>query len=175
MKDGIIRKSLKSIALLGYTVDLRITRLVLKAKGEPLYHLRGSCNKCGACCKSPMVPIFPPFFYLKPIRWIILTWHRLVNGFEYIDENPKSQMFIFRCTHWNSETKMCDSYDSRPGMCRDYPCNLVYSTNPIFLKECSYYAVDKNAERMKAALEDLNLPPEKTRNVETKTTCQRLG
>ena len=161
MKDGIIRKAIKKIALSFYMIDLKSTREIRRLRDDPLYHLGGSCNQCGACCKSPMIQIFPPFFYLKSIRRLIIMWHRLVNGFEYIGKNYKSQILIFRCTHWNSETKVCDSYNTRPGMCRDYPRNLIYSTNPIFLDECSYYAIDKNADRLGAALGELHLSPKK--------------
>lgn len=46
-------------------------------------------------------------------------------------------------------------------MCRDYPFNLLYSTNPVFLERCGYHAVYKNAEGMREALEKLDLPEEK--------------
>jgi hypothetical protein len=58
-------------------------------------------------------------------------------------------------------TKQCDSYDSRPGMCRDYPRNLLYSALPEFLPECGYSAVYKKGEGLRKALEQANLPPEK--------------
>ena len=46
-------------------------------------------------------------------------------------------------------------------MCRGYPFNLFYSTNPVFLERCGYHAVYKNAEGMRGALEKLDLPEEK--------------
>ncbi len=27
----------------------------------------------------------------------------------------------FTCRHWNSETKLCEIYEDRPDMCRDFP------------------------------------------------------
>lgn len=168
MKDGTIRTIIKRIALLCYSIDLKSTRGIKAFRGEPLYRLNGFCNQCGACCKSPMIPVFSPFFFIKPIHRIIRAWHRWVNAFEYVGEDRKSQILIFRCTHWDPITKMCDSYNTRPGMCRDYPRNLIYSPNPTFLEPCSYYAIDKNADRMRAALKDLNLPPEKLEALEQK-------
>ena len=161
MTDGTIRKTIKRIALVCYSIDLKSTRAIQALRGEPLYRLHGFCNQCGACCQSPMIPIFPALFFIKSFHWLIRAWHRWVNGFEFIGEDRKNKILIFRCTHWDPHTKLCDSYDTRPGMCRDYPRNLVYSTDPNFLNQCSYYAVDKNAECMRAVLEDLNLPPEK--------------
>lgn len=27
----------------------------------------------------------------------------------------------YGCRHWNTETRLCNAYDERPGMCRSYP------------------------------------------------------
>ena len=143
-----------------YSFDLKGTRAIQKFSGEPLYRLCGTCNNCGACCATPMIQIFPLFFYLKSSRWLIKKWHQVVNGFEYVGEDRRAKSFIFRCTHWDSETKMCDSYDSRPGMCRDYPRPLLYQPNPTFLEQCSFFPVDKNADRMLDTLRDLDLSEE---------------
>ena len=168
-----------------YSFDLKGTRAIQKISGEPLYRLCGSCNNCGACCETPMIQvfaelnfgqamiqIFPLFFYLRSSRWLIKKWHQLVNGFEYIGEDRRAKSFIFRCTHWDPETKMCDSYDSRPGMCRDYPRPLLYQPNPTFLKPCSFFPVDKNADRMLDALEDLDLSEEQLNTLKQKLHLQ---
>ena len=108
-------------------------------------------------------------------RWIILKWHKLVNGFEILGENRQMKCFIFKCTHWDPETKLCDSYDSRPGLCRDYPRNLIDTTDPVFMKDCGYYAVRKNAESMEKALDDLDLPEENLRELKQKLHLTRDG
>lgn len=161
MKDDLGRRFLKRIARFCYTFDLKTTRFIWKAKGEPKFELKGYCNGCGICCESPMIQTNPIFFHLKSVRWMILTWHRVVNGFEYVGENKRFHTFSFRCTHWDSETKLCDSYESRPGLCRDYPRNLTYTVDPQFFEQCSYYAVHKNAARLRKSLENQKLPPEK--------------
>jgi Fe-S-cluster containining protein len=162
MKDGIIRRTVKRIALTRYFIDLKITRLILKHRGEPQYRLCGECTNCGACCETPMIATNRVFYFLKSARWMLLTWQRVVNGFEHIGNDRKNHTFIFRCTHFDPETKLCDAYESRPGMCRDYPHNLLYGPNPEFLEPCTLYAVHENADLMSAALDELDeLPPEK--------------
>jgi len=161
MKDGPLRRVIKRLALLRYIGDLWVTRLVLKAQGEPRYRLTGACNGCGRCCETPVIPVSRPVFFLRSLRWLTLTWHRLVNGFEYTGEDRRLKLFVFRCTHYDPVTKQCDSYDSRPGMCRDYPRNLAYSALPEFLPECGYSAVYKKSEQLRQALAKANLPPEK--------------
>ncbi|ATB30672.1 YkgJ family cysteine cluster protein [Melittangium boletus] len=161
MKDGPIRRGIKRIALLRYTIDLVLTRLLLKARGEPRYRLKGSCTGCGRCCESPVIAVSRPVFSLRSLRWLTLTWHRLVNGFEHTGEDRRHKLLVFRCTHYDPATKQCDSYDSRPGMCRDYPRNLVYEALPEFLPECGFSAVYKKGEALRQALQRSNLSPEK--------------
>ncbi|HEX8434494.1 YkgJ family cysteine cluster protein [Archangium sp.] len=161
MKDGPLRRFIKRLALLRYTFDLGVTRLVLRAQGEPRYRLTGACNGCGRCCEAPTIPVSRPVFFLRSLRWLTLTWHRVVNGFEYAGEDRRHKLFIFRCTHYDPVTKQCDSYESRPGMCRDYPRNLAYSALPEFFPECGYSSVYKKSEQLRKALEQANLPPEK--------------
>jgi hypothetical protein len=168
MKDGPLRRAIKRIALLRYTFDLGFTRWVLSRRGEPRYRLTGSCNGCGRCCETPIIPVSWPVFRLRSLRWVALSWHRWVNGFELTGEDRRHKLFIFRCTHYDPATKQCDSYESRPGMCRDYPRNLLYEAIPEFLPDCSYGAVDKKAARFRSALEQTNLTPEQRRDLEKK-------
>lgn len=166
MKDGLARRIVKRIALFRYQLDLGFTRLFLRLRGEPSFLLHGTCRKCGACCVTPMIQVWLPFFYFPSARWAIITWHRVVNGFEFIGQDRNDRTFIFRCTHWDPDTKRCDSYESRPGMCRDYPKNLLYSFNPVFPETCGRFAVDKHAAGLRAALERLELPPDKLETLE---------
>ena len=84
MKDGPIRRTIKRIARFRYRVDLWVARAVRRRTHPPRYRLAGECNGCGACCETPMIQTNAIFFRLRTTRWLILTWHRLVNGFEFI-------------------------------------------------------------------------------------------
>lgn len=161
MKDGPVRRGLKWLARMRYTIDLGFTRWVLRRRGEPHYRLTGSCNGCGRCCESPTIPVGRLVFSMRSLRWLTLAWHRWVNGFELAGEDKRLKLFIFRCTHYDAATRQCDSYGSRPGMCRDYPRNIVYSALPEFFPECGYRAVYKKAESLRGALAQTHLPPEK--------------
>ncbi len=160
MQDGFLRKSIKYVARIRYATDLKLTRLLKSARSKNLYRLAGSCLRCGMCCETPMIRIFPLFFYLKSLRWAIITWQRHINGFEFIDENRQDKCLIFRCTHLDPTTKHCDAYSSRPGMCRDYPRNQLDFSAPVLFDECGYRAVLRNAEKFEAYLETLDLSPE---------------
>ncbi|MCJ8329155.1 MAG: YkgJ family cysteine cluster protein [Lentisphaeria bacterium] len=165
MKDGPIRKTIKAVVRWRHKIDLTISRFF---QGKPEFVLKGECNGCGACCKNPTIQVFPPLFYFKSIRWCMIKWHKHINGFEYIDANRKEKYLIFTCSHLDSETMQCDSYSSRPGICRDYPYKLLYSPTPEFLEECSYYAEYENAESLNEALDELDLPEDKIQEIKEK-------
>ena len=136
MKDGLGLKAFKFISRLRYQTDLRLTRKIKSVRGEQFYRLTGSCRSCGKCCETPMIPVFPLLFFFKSVRWAIVTWHRMIYGFEFLHADQRQKCLVFRCTHWDPVTKHCDSYESRPGMCRDYPRNLLDSPHPVFLEGC---------------------------------------
>ena len=62
-------------------------------------------------------------------------------------------------------------------MCRDYPANLLDGGYPQFPTECSYYAIDNNADRFNSALDKLDLPPEELEELKKKlhTSATRNG
>lgn len=166
MTDGPGRRVLKRLALIRYAIDLKATRAILRLKGEPRFVLGGACTGCGGCCETPMIPVWPLFFHLRSARWLILAWHRVINGFAFIGADRPTHTFVFRCTHYEPGTKRCDSYDSRPGMCRDYPANLLYDPNPEFLPTCGFCPVARNADLIRESFQDLDLPPEKKAELE---------
>ncbi len=168
MKDGLLRRVIKRVALLRYVINLKITRSIKRRRGEPHFLLKGLCEGCGKCCEAPGIPVRPIFFRLRSTRWVILAWHRIINGFEFVKADSTNHTFILRCTHFDSVTRRCDSYESRPGLCRDYPRNLLYSSDPDLFPECGYRAVYRNAEQFRESLERRNLSPEQLKDIQEK-------
>lgn len=105
---------------------------------------------------------------MPSFRLLFLLWQRLVNGFELTGADPRFRIFVFKCSHYDPQTKQCDSYASRPLMCRDYPQNLTYEAVPSLFPECSYSVLDKKAEQLSAALRAAGLSGEKLAEVEKK-------
>jgi hypothetical protein len=166
MRDGLTRRLVKRMARVCYGIDLAFTRWVMRLRGESFYVLRGECRRCGGCCETPMMCTHAVFFYARFTRRAFLWWQRVVNGMELIDEDRKGRTFTFRCTHWDPQTKLCDSYASRPGMCRDYPRVLLDAAAPEFLSECGYTALHRDAARIRESLADVDLSPEKRAELE---------
>jgi len=162
MRDAPWRRAIKAVARWRYGVDLAATRRLRRWFGhdQPLT-LQGACTACGACCETPAVQVWPPLLYFRRVRALILAWHRHINGFELIGQDRRHGVLIFRCTHYDPATKLCDSYDSRPGLCRDYPRNLLDDPRPEFLPPCTLYPLHRDHERRRAELGLAELPPDK--------------
>ncbi len=105
---------------------------------------------------------------LPTLRALALWWQRVINGFELVSVDPRFRTMTFRCTHYDPLTKQCDSYGSRPLMCRDYPVNLTHEADPVLFEECSYQVVDVKAEGLREALSRTSLTPEQRAELERK-------
>ena len=159
MRDGTLRRTVKRVARWAFEADLVVERAVRRARGERPYRLGGECRRCAACCEAPAIHVGRPVFHLPRLRRLFLWWQERVNGFVLTASDPATRTFVFRCTHFDRATRSCDSYDSRPGMCRDYPRLLLWQPSPDFLPGCGYRAVLPNAAGLREALESRPLDP----------------
>jgi Fe-S-cluster containining protein len=149
MRDGPVRAVLKGIARRWYALNLAARR----ARHKPAFELAGECQGCARCCEEPSIYVGRLLFLLPITRRVFAAWQRRVNGFVLVREEPKARVMVFDCTHFDPETRRCDSYATRPGMCRDYPRALLDGVDPDFFKGCGYRAVAVGSARMLASLE----------------------
>lgn len=160
MRDGLALRIVKRLALWHYQANLHGARLLGRARGDRPWRLQGACQRSGHCCEAPAITVGPLTWSLPLLRRLFLAWQRRVNGFDLVRPDPQAQAFVFRCRHYERSTRSCDSYDSRPGVCRDYPRNLMWQPSPELLPGCGYRAVPPNAAGLRAALDRLDLTPE---------------
>jgi Fe-S-cluster containining protein len=168
VRDGPGRRLLKAVARGVGRVELSLRRWWLKRRGEPRYRLTGSCNGCGRCCEAPSMQVDRLTWHVRSVQAVFLWWQRVVNGFLLQDTDARFRLFIFRCTHYDAATRRCDSYDSRPLMCRDYPVNLTFDALPSLFDECSHGVVDRKADALRKALVDAGLQGESLEAIERK-------
>jgi hypothetical protein len=161
MRDGIARRVVKRVALLNFMIEVGLSRVWRRARGER------PCQRSGGCCEAPSIAVGSLVWFMPRLRQVFLAWHRHVNGFELVREDPESQAFVFNCTHFDRASRSCDSFDSRPGMCRDYPRVLLWQPRPEFLPGCGYRARVPNAAGLRSALEKLDLTPTQREKLRT--------
>lgn len=138
MRDGPIRTAIKAVARGIWRFDLTTTRWIQDRRSPPRFLLQGECNGCGKCCEEPTIQVGRITWYLRSARWAFCAWQRVVNGFELVGADRHARALTFRCTHFDPATRLCDSYDTRPGMCRDYPLALLGQPWPELFAECSH-------------------------------------
>lgn len=165
MRDGPVRRLVKALVRRVNAFDLAVTRA---AGPKARYRLLGACNGCGKCCETPGISVRKFIWYLPLARATFLWWQRVVNGFELLNVDKKSRTFFFNCTHFDRVTRQCDSYESRPNMCRDYPRNLTFEAVPPLFDECSYVVQDVNADVLRAELIRAGVTGEKLAEMEKK-------
>jgi len=168
VRDGPGRSLVKRLARWVKTIDLYVTRWLTRKTNPARYRLTGSCNGCGKCCEAPSQPVSRFTWYVPTARRVFLWWQRVVNGFELVDRDARFRVFIFKCTHFDPATNRCDSYRTRPLMCRDYPTHLGFEAVPRLFPECSYVMQDKNAAALRASLVAAGVEGEKLREIEKK-------
>lgn len=153
MKDGPLRRVVKRVALAAFRLDVGVHRWRLRRQGQLHYRLAGACRRSGACCREPGIRVGRLVWHLRSARWLFLWWQRVVNGFVLSRTLNRERLFLFRCTHFDEATLSCDSYASRPGLCRDYPRVQLEQARPELLPGCGFRAVPANAERLARALD----------------------
>jgi len=145
MIDGVLRRGIKGVARGIFFLNLWTDRGFRRLRRERPYLLGGSCERCAACCEAPAIRALALVSLSGALRRAFLAWHARVNGFVLVEERRRERLFVFKCTHFDATTRSCDSYSSRPGICRDYPRGLLYQASPVLLPGCGYRPLARNA------------------------------
>ena len=159
MRDGSVRRFLKAGARALFWVNVSLDRRLRRMRGEQSHLLAGACRRCARCCEAPAVSASVIVWRVPLLREAFLWWQEHVNRFELVEAVTRGRLFVFRCAHFDRATRSCDSYDSRPGMCRDYPRVLLFQHSPEMLDGCGYRALPPNAVGLRTALEAQGLAP----------------
>jgi hypothetical protein len=160
MRDGYFLRQVKRVARGRFAADLLLHRALRRARGDRPYVLGGECRRCARCCEAPAIQVGRAVWYVPTLRRLFLWWQRRVNGFALTGRDPAARVFVFECTHFDRTARTCDSYDSRPGICRDYPRALLYQPNPELLPGCGYRPVARNADDLLRALARASVRPD---------------
>lgn len=156
MRDGRVRRAIKLVGLGVFNVRLWLHR----SQADIRYDLGGACARSGNCCEEPGIQVGKLTWYLPLARRVFLWWHKHVNGFGLVKTDRELKAFFFECSHFDRETRSCDTYETRPGMCRDYPLVFTEQANPEFLDGCGFRAVARNRDDLIQILEEQSLSPE---------------
>jgi Fe-S-cluster containining protein len=160
VKDRPALAFVKRLVRWFWSVELWLRRTLGWEWRRRFWVLAGACRACGACCVEPTVHAGPFTWHFSVVRRLFLAWQSRVNGFELLREEPDSNDLVFRCTHYDPDSRRCDSYRSRPSMCRDYPTVLLDQGWPELFPTCGYRVRARKPEKLRAGIEATSLSPE---------------
>jgi uncharacterized protein len=168
MQDRPAIAWIKSTVRLAWTVELWLRRKLFLRGRRRCWRLHGECNACGACCAEPSIRASTLVWYVPIIRRMFVAWQSLVNGFEIVRAEVESHDLVFRCTHYDSATRRCDSYATRPSMCRDYPTVLLAQPWPELFDGCGYRILARRPAGLAAHIDATALSPDAKRDLRRK-------
>ncbi len=103
------------------------------------YYRRGTCLCCGKCCKK---------IYVKHIKGVIqseeefeelINLHRFYTYLRVIDQDETG--LVFSCSNLDEATNLCNIHDKRPGICRRYPQEEIFSFGGKISEDCGYQLI----------------------------------
>ncbi len=160
VKDRPALAFLKRIVRLLWSVDRGLRRVLRLGKRWRYWKLEGACNGCGSCCTEPSIHVGLITWHFFLARWLFVAWQARVNGLEYVGQAEEGHDLLFRCAHYQAASRQCDSYATRPSMCRDYPRGLLDQAWPELFPECGHRVRPRKAEALRDRIDSTALSPE---------------
>jgi len=65
--------------------------------------------------------------------------HEFYTYLEVIEKDETG--LVFKCSNIDSETKLCNIHKKRPGICRRYPQEEIFTMGGAITEECGYKLV----------------------------------
>lgn len=103
------------------------------------YYRTGKCNSCGRCCRQ---------IYVKHANGIIKDekdfeklkhLHSFYSGLKIMGKDETG--LIFECQYLDNKTNLCKIHKTRPGICRRYPQEEIFSMGGTLSENCGYKLV----------------------------------
>ena len=103
------------------------------------YYRKGECLGCGKCCSK---------IYVKTSKHVIQDekefenlklLHRFYTYLTAVDKDETG--LVFACSNLDKETNLCKIHRNRPGICRRYPQDELFSSGGDLTEDCGYKMV----------------------------------
>ena len=119
---------LKKIKRFFYTKILRKT-----------YYRVGNCLGCGRCCHHIYVKHGKSVIQDEKDFKKLQFMHEFYTYLEVVEKDETG--LVFKCSNLDSETNLCKIHKKRPGICRRYPQEEIFSMGGEICENCGYKLV----------------------------------
>ncbi|MGN0031086.1 MAG: YkgJ family cysteine cluster protein [Candidatus Gastranaerophilaceae bacterium] len=100
------------------------------------YYRTGKCKGCGQCCTHIYVKHFKHVLTDEKEFKRLQYLHKFYADLKIIGKDDLG--LIFECTNLDTVTKKCKIHFRRPGICRRYPQEELFSMGGTLSDECGY-------------------------------------
>ena len=115
---------------------LGIKKFILAKILKKHYYRVGNCKGCGQCCTHIYVKHFKHVLKdeneFKKLQYL----HKFYSDLEIIGKDDLG--LIFECKNLDKETNKCKIHFFRPGICRRYPQEELFSMGGTLSDTCGY-------------------------------------
>lgn len=128
-----------------------IKKFIYKHLLRKKYYRSGKCKRCGACCSR---------IYVRHGRHTISSEKefevlRYLHPFySYLKVEGQDEIgLVFSCSNFDRAAHICKIHKDRPGICRRYPDELIFSMGACLSEGCGYSfkPIDKFKDILKEA------------------------
>ena len=113
-----------------------IKKFIFKNVLKRTYYRTGHCIGCGECCRQIYVKHYKHVIQdeeeFKKLQYL----HRFYTYLKVIGKDEIG--LVFECTNLDPETHKCKIHKNRPGICRRYPQEELFSMGGALSDDCGY-------------------------------------
>ena len=114
----------------------KIKKFFLSKVLHKYYYRTGKCKGCGQCCTHIYVKHFKHVLTDEKEFKRLQYLHKFYADLKIIGKDDLG--LIFECTNLDAETRKCKIHFRRPGICRRYPQEELFSMGGTLSDECGY-------------------------------------
>ena len=129
-----------------WSIKKFVNKYILRKK----YVRSGACNRCGACCSRIYVRHGQHTINSEKEFSVLRHLHPF---YSYLKVEGKDDLgLIFSCSNFDSENHICKIHKRRPGICRRYPDEIIFSMGACLSEGCGYAfkPIDKFSDVLKS-------------------------
>ncbi len=115
---------------------LPIRKFILSKILRRKYYRTGKCKACGKCCTKIYVKHYKHVIQDEKEFEKLKYLHRFYTYLKVIDKDETG--LVFECMNLDPVTHKCKIHKTRPGICRRYPQEELFSMGGALSDDCGY-------------------------------------
>jgi len=100
------------------------------------YYRVGNCLGCGKCCKKIYVQTSKHVIQDEKEFEKLKRLHRFYTYLTIVDKDETG--LVFSCSNLDEETSLCKIHKTRPGICRRYPQEELFTMGGELSEGCGF-------------------------------------